>query len=116
MLMSYAAQGAAVLCVFWGVGSVAYSQAPPTAPVPHSRPDLPGTHVQPDPLSKRAAVELHVDGPLVVEQKRCKKESFELRYTIANHSAAPANGTILATLNGTSLTPIGSARLSELPP
>jgi hypothetical protein len=109
-------KGAAVVCVLWGVGLVAHSQESPMAPVPHSRPDLPGTHVQPDPVLKKSAIELHVDGPLVVEQKRCKKDSFEIKYTVANHSAAPASGTILATLNGTALAPLGSAKLSQLQP
>jgi hypothetical protein len=107
---------AAVVCVLWGIGFVAHSQESPAPPVPHARPDLPGTHVQPDPVLKESVIALHVDGPLVVEQKRCTKDSFEIKYTVANHSAAPANGTILATLNGTGLTPVGSAKLTELQP
>jgi len=110
-----AAKGVAVGCLLWEVGSLSYSQEPPTAPVPHSRPALPGTHVQPDPVLKKAGLVLHVDGPLVVEQKRCKRDSFEIKYSVANQSVTPANGTILATLNGVELTPVGSAKLSLQP-
>lgn len=107
---------AAATCALLLAGSISYSQQPPAAPLPHSRPDLPGTHVRPDPVLKSAGVVLHVDGPLVVEQKRCKQDDFEIRYSVVNRSAAPMSGTIRAALNGVELIPVGTAKLSQLQP
>ena len=104
-------------CLFWGAdGRSAHAQENPSPPIPHTRPALPGTHVPPQPVIQRSDIVLHINGPTIVNQKSCTQHTFDLAYSVTNHSTESANGTIRATFNGSTLTPIGSAKLNNLLP
>jgi hypothetical protein len=104
-------------CLLWGMGGLtAHAQEKPSPPIPHTQPALPGTHVPPQPLIQKSEIVLHIDGPTTVNQKMCMRHTFDLTYSVINHSTAPANGTIRAAFNGSWLTPVGSGKLTSLPP
>lgn len=104
-------------CLFGGMGwLIAHAQEKPSPPIPHTQSALPGTHVPPQPVIQRSDIVLHIDGPTTVNQKKCTRQTFDLTYSVINHSTEPANGTIRAAFNGSWLTPVGSAKLTNLPP
>jgi hypothetical protein len=101
----------------WGLdGLLAHSQQPPAPPIAHTGPVLPGTHVPPRPLFEKPDVVLHIDGPITVTEKRCTRHTFDIKYTVINHSGEPANGTIRATFKEVALDPVGPSKLNNLLP
>lgn len=101
--------------MFWLVAfGASYSQDKPLPPIPHAQPVLPGTHVPPRPLSQNSDIMLRIDGPTTVSRKMCLRETFEIKYSVINKSKEPANGAIRAAFNGTSLTPVASAKVDKL--
>jgi hypothetical protein len=115
--LGVSAKSVTLWCVFWGItGPTALSQESPAPPTPHTGPVLSGTHVPPRPLSPKPGIVLHIDAPATVNQKKCGSQTFDIKYSVINDTSEPANGTIRAAFNGVSLTPAGSAKLSNLPP
>lgn len=112
----YVINRAAVGFIAWSVVFAARADEHPVPPLPHARPSLPGTHVHPESIAQKLGLVLHVDGPFIVEQKRCQKDSFEIKFTVTNYSTEPATGALVGIFNGMALSPIGSAKLSELQP
>ena len=103
--------------VLWGAAApLVHSQEHPAPPTPHKGPILPGTHVAPRLVSQKPGIVLRIDGPATVNQKKCARQTFDIRYSVINNTAAPANGVIRASFNGVLLTPVGSAKLHNLPP
>jgi hypothetical protein len=106
-----------VWCLFWGIaGPMAHSQQSPAPPTPRTRPALPGTHVSPSPVPQKLGIVLHIDGPATVNKKMCSESTFDIKYSVINNTTELANGTIRARFNGAWLTPVGSAKLNNLPP
>jgi hypothetical protein len=104
-------------CLLAGiVASVAHSQESPPPPTPHSGLILPGTHVAPRAEPQKPGIVLHIDGPTTVNKKKCAEHTFDIKYRVVNNTNEPANGTLRAMFSGASLTPLGSAKLNNLPP
>lgn len=108
----------ALSSMFWAItGSLAHSQDSPPPPTPHVQPALPGTHVPPRSVGEQRRIVLHIDAPITVIQKQCSQpeRTFNIKYNVVNNTAEVANGTIRASFNGVSLTPLGSAKVQLLP-
>src|SRR5690348_10709677 len=104
-------------CVLLGInGPAVRSQQSPAPPAPHTGPALPGTHMAPRPSPQKPGVVLHIEGPAIVNQKKCAEHVFDIRYSVINNTVKPANGTIRIAFNGVSLNPTGSAKLNNLAP
>lgn len=98
------------------VGSTAHSQQAPAPPTPHTQPVLPGTHVPPSQVPQKLAIGLRIEAPTTVNQKMCAQHTFGIKYTLTNNTTKLANGTIQAAFNGVRLQPVGSAKVTNLPP
>lgn len=110
-------KAATLWCLFWAIaGPIAHSQQSATPPTPHAQPVLPGTHVPPRPAPQKLGIVLHIDGPSTVGQKKCPEHTFDIKYRVVNNTTEPANGTIRAAFSGASVTPLGSAKVNNLPP